>query len=100
VSKIIRMLVSAEGEYSLTAGTTYQLPDEHADALVDAGIAEVPAKGSYAPDHVVEAIGNVPAVHHQDGYEEFPANADTEHELEDAGKPAAKRRSAKRAPKK
>jgi hypothetical protein len=91
----VRMLVSAEGGYSLSAGRVYELPEELAESLVAGGAAEVPTRGSYAEDDVIEPGVNEPAEHHVSDYVEFPENPEAvraedvppapEAELEDGG---------------
>lgn len=72
----VRMLVSAEGGYSLSAGRVYELPEELAESLVAGGAAEEPSTGSYAEDDVITPGVNEPAEHHTSDYVEFPENPD------------------------
>lgn len=92
---IVRMLTSAEGEYSLLAGNAYDLPAKLAASLVAGGAAEA-APG--ARDAETPA-GNVPAPHHAEGYQEFrhgPYTGEPE-KLEAEPKPKRKRAAAKRS---
>lgn len=63
------MLVSAEGEYSLSAGIVYDLPEALAQSLVDSGAALIPEPGCYGTAE--KPAGNAPAPHHEPGYAEF-----------------------------
>ena len=89
------MLTAAEGEYSLSAGVAYNLPDELADSLIGAGLAEVPEDG----ERVQDVTPNVPAPHHLNDYQEFlpgavhGAEAEEGSEPEPKPGPAPKRRS-------
>jgi hypothetical protein len=80
--KPVRMLTSAEGEFSLSAGRVYNLPESLADSFLEAGYAELPEEWEKAED----VQPNVPAEHHADGYVEFLPGAEptTAEEVADA----------------
>jgi hypothetical protein len=67
--KTVRMLCSAEGEFSLSAGRVYSLERELAESFLNSGAAEVPEKGHEAA--IVPGV-NEPAEHHRSDYVEFP----------------------------
>lgn len=92
---LVRMLVSAEGEFSLSAGIVYELPEPLASSFLDSGAAETPEEGSYA-SAITPAV-NVPAAIHSEGFEEFLPGA--VHGEEDAGREAVETPETPPAPK-
>jgi hypothetical protein len=69
--KPVRMLTSAEGEFSLSAGRVYNLPEPLADSFLEAGYAELPEDG----EKVLTVTPNETAPHHRNDYQEFNPGA-------------------------
>jgi hypothetical protein len=88
-TKAVRMLTSAEGEFSLSAGIAYALPLAIADSLLEAGFAELPEDG----EKVLTVTPNETAPHHRNDYQEFNPGGEAILDPAEAAKAEARRQA-------